>query len=601
MFLSNARIEHQNGIHFYEQDILMNDRIYSGDLMMEMTIDYFAPGAGVVVVEENPNVSGRPRNTYLFKIGLYDFSVIRKTETSENTLLHTSNAISPPQTNLQLTFIKSGRSVEVLSRGRTVGHFMLPDYVERYWIGLYSNAGNVFKELSIATGVPHGWVVNIRNTGGGRVHFFKDGFTIEECAQDAEVEQWTIPLDAGKYYLDYDQEGDIQSYLYLSDDSRFNDDEKNLLDENRFFVLEENALVNVKFKGTSGTVKNISIKENIYESYVPTDKNPVSNEGSVMIVHLDGLKEVWWTGCITAVPQYEDLHDERKYGVITTHKKRYYPEDFRIELGVDYQYVYDVHNQTLRIQKAGQEDEGRSFSVELSPEDENKLFVFDNITAVIYDIIIVLENGERIDVIRQKTGKVYVPASIGGPIIVATPDHVPLDLSASYRLDGSRYRFTNWEREIFVPAEEIKLEKLPIDAAGSVRVYGVFKEAKPDINDLYRIENGIDTIDCYTPLYEIVTEDRYEVDYVTGRITFQKDLLDRYKEIVVDYLKNNSYCINYDSSLNAYEIDVSSEHQSVYIIYDYQGKSEGQGVVSEFLITDIQADLKPKYVVLRRI
>src|SRR5690606_36142706 len=107
-----------------------------------------------------------------FKLGINDFTVIRKRYRKQDVVLHVSSNISPPQENLPLVFVKRGRVVELRTKDRIVGHYMLPRSIDKFKIGFYSNAGNILHHASFVSGMPNGWVVNIKNTNGGRVFFF---------------------------------------------------------------------------------------------------------------------------------------------------------------------------------------------------------------------------------------------------------------------------------------------------------------------------------------------------------------------------------------------------------------------------------------------
>lgn len=610
MFHQNARIEKQNGVRFYEKDVLLSNYLFTGDLMIEMKMDYLSPGAGIVLLEDNDLFMDKSANDiFVFKLGINDFTVIRKRYRKQDVVLHVSSNISPPQENLPLVFVKRGRVVELRTKDRIVGHYMLPRSIDKFKIGFYSNAGNILHHASFVSGMPNGWVVNIKNTNGGRVFFFKDGFHIENCERDAEVEQSNIFLEKGKYFLVYDKknirgQNDIESFVFLSSDKRFDDKEKSLLDENNMFELKEDAYVNVKFKGTNGQIENISIKNNLKDAYVSTNENPVVTDGSSMIILLDGLKSVKWKGIIHSVPEYDELTDKRDYGVISTRNKNYLLSDFNIRLDEEYQYHLDVSSMELKVFK---EDELRSKQViKLSDEDKNKVTVFRNMNAFIRDLIIKRDDGEEINILLQKTSKIYIPAVINGPIIVTDKYYIPLDLSSSYRISKREGEedivlFTNWEREVFSPNERIILEKQIIDAPGNIKVYGIHKDAETNIDRIYDITKEIDSIDLYASQYSLITEDQFEIDYFGNEIYLNDETKEKYKEIIVDYLKEGSYAVNYKEELHAYEVDISTSEEDIYIIYDYFEDDEESGSIDEYKITSIKPDPnKNKYIVLRK-
>ncbi|PTY92871.1 hypothetical protein [Heyndrickxia sporothermodurans] len=608
MFRTNSRIERKNGIRFYEQDILCSDYLFTNDLIVEMKLDYLTPGAGIVLLEKNELIEEQANDMFVFKVGQNDFTVIRRRYGVQEVVLHVSSTVTPPMMDLPLTFIKSGRSIELKTGDREVGHYMLPRSLDKYEVGFYSNAGNVLKDASFAAGAPNKWMVNIRNTNGGRVFFFKDGFQIEDCINDAEIEQGEVFLAKGKYHLAYDRsdidgQNDIESFVSLSNDPRFDDKAKTLLDETNTFELEEDAYVNVKFKGTSGQITNIAIKDNTMDAYVPTDDFPITSTGSAMIITLDGLEKVTWKGAVFSVPSYDDLTDVRDYGIISSKVKNYLVSDFNLTFGREYTYVLDV--ESLRVDVYDGDDLHKTQVILMSDQDQGKLTVFRNINAIITQIIIKRTDGEEIDVLLQKTSKVYVPATIQGPVVVTDKYYIPMNLSSSYRIseDEGRedvYLFTNWEREIFNPAEKMVLDKAIIDMPGNIKVYGILKDSETNLENFYRISGEIDTIDLYADKYDVITESLFTIDYYNSQIKLDDEIKDQYKEIVIDYLKEGSYCINYDRDLHSYEVDISTSEETIYVMYDYAYDEQGYGTVSEYQITDIKPGLKNKFVVLRK-
>ena len=143
--------------------------------------------------------------------------------------------------------------------------------------------------------MPKDWVVNIKNTNGGRVSFHADGFTIQECEYNADIEQQNIELPAGTYWVSYKESADSDIVIYvnkalkdkakeghLTNQPTILDRTKNILKEDGSFTLEEAGKVNLKFTGTHGTIDNIAIKNLRDSSYVSTDSTGKSKrEGSV--------------------------------------------------------------------------------------------------------------------------------------------------------------------------------------------------------------------------------------------------------------------------------------------------------------------------------
>ena len=83
----------------------------------------------------------------------------------------------------------------------------------------------------------------------------------------------------------------------------------------------------------------------------------------------------------------------------------------------------------------------------------------------------------------------------------------------------------------------------------------------------------MDTIDsCVDGQYLIISEDEYDEFGVvvyrdTGEIIFNKDLSE-YSYIIVDYMKKDSYAINFDYERQSYSVDISTSNETASIIYD---------------------------------
>lgn len=194
---------------------------------------------------------------------------------------------------------------------------------------------------------------------------------------------------------------------------------------------------------------------------------------------------------------------------------------------------------------------------------KSTLTIFQNVNAVITDFVYIDENDKETNVIVQNTIKKYVPGTIYSPIIVVDENEQPLDLSSSFRIykknNKDYYWFTNVEREYFNPAHLIKLTNQPSSKDGTIIVYGIRKESKVDFDNILRIEKeGKDTIDAFANYYDILFEKDLRYINKECREIRLTDISD-YKYIVVDYLKENSYAINYRHNLNSYEVDISIE------------------------------------------
>ena len=62
---------------------------------------------------------------------------------------------------------------------------------------------NTLKFAAIKTDAPSNWISNVFNGNGGRINWITNGFEIEDCEYDCEVESQGIELDPGTYYFDF--------------------------------------------------------------------------------------------------------------------------------------------------------------------------------------------------------------------------------------------------------------------------------------------------------------------------------------------------------------------------------------------------------------
>lgn len=701
LFEPNSRIEKiDSGIRFYEQDIIFSDYVFEGDVEVNLHLDYLHPGFGIVIAEK---YKGGPRNSekaHLFKLGRYVFQVIEKTLLAQAVRKENSCVLAPDiqHENINLVFRIEGRNMKLLLRtkeGSTertdneeLGTYKFPKDLGEYYIGFYSNYGNVIRSAKYIQGVPENWVTSIHNTNGGRISFIKDGFRFEKCEHDAELEQDNIVLEAGTYYVKFDTEEvnerfDIDCYIFPSDikkylDKNLEDEVKNLLQDGKF-TLKEKTSVDMKFNGTDGIVKNVCIIDDPESSFVETFDEPVTIDGSYIRIDLSNVSKIDWDGVITSVPEWEDFTRPCPYAIVETMQKKLIMEDLGVHLGDSCRYVFDAG--TKKIAVFNSEEQVGSYTVPFIQEDQNKITIFHNMNARITRLIITDRQGKEIDVIHQKTFKAYVTNEISGPILVRTAEGEPLDLSPSYRevveqqpvieffkkdyeialksrpvdedirvygipfgatikrketeikeyatdyveiaarsytikdrvvtvdpaireqyqgiavqylsAEDYSYYFTNYEREYFEDGERIVLDKPIADVSGGVLVYGCLE--KPDLDYLYRVPSEMmaNSIDICCRLYDIIPETSMEI--TTSEVKLSDDLRKRYPYIIVDYLKANSYAINYRPDLVQYEVDISMESSIAELGYEMNE----DGSMDDRIRTTIVPD-HSKYIILQR-
>ena len=161
------------------------------------------------------------------------------------------------------------------------------------------------------------------------------------------------------------------------------------------------------------------------------------------------------------------------------------------------------------------------------------------------------------------------------------------------------YEFTNYEREIFsCDSSRITLSKLISQNNNDIIVYGIPKNTTVHSKNLYRVPDAklINSIDYYADDYEQLDASNYSVDYNEGQIKFNSAAITKYNHLVVDYLKHDSYTINYRNKTQQYEVDVSTDAKEVYIHYDMHD----DGSIGKFIKTDIELKSSAKYIVLKR-
>lgn len=139
----------------------------------------------------------------------------------------------------------------------------------------------------------------------------------------------------------------------------------------------------------------------------------------------------------------------------------------------------------------------------------------------------------------------------------------------------TKYWFTNREREIYDMQDNvlIYLNQTPLDMTEGFDIYGVLKDEDINLDLLYYVpdvaaENLID-MSCYQ--YDRIprrSEDGTEQYKLTekGRLIVTDDIINKYRYIIIDYLKKNSYAIN--KTKNGLEVDIASFDNEYSVLYD---------------------------------
>lgn len=585
MLMPTSRIELDEGIRFYEQDMLIDDYIYTGNLLVNLDIDYITPGFGIALLSSE-GLSLRDKDEILlFRLGYKEASVIYKNKDIQKTLA-TYNIVNlkTNQQNINVKLSKVNELYTVFINNKEVLSFNNPYEFNSYNIAYYSNTGNAIKNINIASSVPYGWIVNMSNTRNGYINFERNGFSLDNCQGQAEIEQVEINLKAGKYYLKYEQseDCDIKPYIFLYNDINIVDEEKQMLSLiDNSFVLSFPSKVNLKFKGTKGKINKLQItseKENDYIKTSPETGSFIDIGGSYMNIRLESLKEAEWIGTINNVPG--TFHKEpTEYALISDSVRNYGLYDLNVSTNIKYGYKYIVADKRFIVYKI-EDDKSIQVYTKVLSDVEYILTVFKNINAVINSFKLTTLEGNVIEDIVQDTAKKYVPSKIKSPIIVTNKHDVPLDLSSTIRVynhnNTDKYIFTNIEREYFAPKHIIKLTKIPSAKNGTTIVYGIKKNSTYNMSNILRIpnKNMINSIDEFAKSYDILFEkDLRSYDKDIGEIRLND--VSNYQMIIVDYLKRDSYAINYLHKLGSYEVDISIEQEDeANVIYDNIEKTQ---------------------------
>ena len=585
MIQYNSRITINNGIKFYEQDIVYDDYLYSDNIDITLTLDYANPGFGVALINNESN-SVINCNAIMFKLGNGVFEIIEKNNNNHMNILFSTSAspAKPYISDLLFKISKRNNTYSFIIGNLEFKNISLPIEINNYILGYYSNKDNVIKSINIASSIPYDWNVNMSNTGGGYINFKRDGFELSNCKSKAEIEQLNISLERGTYYLKYNKsdDSDIVPYILISQDERLSDDEKNILNRNNKFTLQQPINVSLKFTGTVGSITNICITTESDNEYIRTNIENGSHKeilGSNIKFLLSDIKYFEFYGTVDNAPSI-DHYSPVDYSIIEIGGQTYGLYDLMISENVEYKYIYDSGAISVY-------DQNNIKRWTRTINFSNYISVFNNVNGYIHDIKIIDNNdNEHYIGIHSEITK-YVPGLIKSPIIVLDKDRDdenarPLDLSSSYRVidkvNGPYYYFTNVEREYFKAKRRIVLESLPLQERGSIKIYLIGKDAKFNLDKILHIPDMgkdviMDTIDaCVDGQYLVISENEYNefgvvVYRETGEIIFNTDL-SKYSYIIVDYMKKDSYAINFDYERQSYSIDISTSNKSVSIIYD---------------------------------
>lgn len=594
MFDYKGRVEktEDGGCRFYDQDIIFLDYLFTNDCIIDLDIEYVSPGFGILLAEADTADPFKTGYSILYRLGDNGYSVeenyLRKQRHITSGLFFTRD----DSFRLHLTFYKNEDKIWMTrtyyenNKEKIYGNIwttsaQLSEDLSKYRIGFYGNIGNTIHKISIASGMPKDWVVNIKNTNGGRVSFHADGFTIQECEYNADIEQQNIELPAGTYWVSYKESAnsDIVVYVnkalkdktkegHLTNQPTILDRTKNILKEDGSFTLEEAGKVNLKFTGTHGTIDNIAIKDLRDSSYVSTDSTGKSKrEGSVLIFDLNKIESFEMIGTIFAVPEYK-LNEKPKYSVFNGNTEEYRTiQDAGVELNKEYTYEYNTYEYNI---------DGHKFSID---KKSDKLYVFNDISGEVTKLVVKTKSGKTIDVINSDTYKLYISDKIQSPIIVTDNEGEPYDLSAAYR----EVVIPKQCIEVFNKYQPMNLSERIDNLHTTITVYGIPENATIHIEEQ-------DDIEKFASVSTKISTTQYTLDTQDNSVSVSKDIWNSYKYLTVVYQSTDYFRYIYtnwereffdtkDSTILVFEKDIDPSAGKL-IIY---GIKEGEKIYPDYL------------------
>ena len=545
MFDYKGRVKktEDGGCMFYDQDIIFLDYIFRNDCTIDMDIEYVSPGFGIFLAEADTPDPFKSGYSVLYRLGDNIYSseerYLEKQQHVTSGTFYTKSDIN----KIHITFYKTNNKIWMTrtytedGKTQVYGNALttsagLSETLDRYRIGFYSNKNNVIYKISIASGMPKDWIVNIKNTNGGRVSFHEDGFSIEECEYNADIEQQNIELNAGTYWLSYTKsdDSDISVYVnksitdktqesHLTNTDTILDKTKSILKDDGSFTLSEKGKINIKFSGTHGTIDNIAIKDLKDSSYISTDETGESHrDGSCIIFDLDKITSFDMEATVFAVPNYK-LTEKPTYSIFNgdTEEKRTV-QDAGIALNEKYSYKYKAYEYLVGTYKCKIDNKSK------------KLYVLNNVSAEITKLVVTLSSGKTIDIINDDTYKIYISDKIESPIIVTDLSEEPYDLSSSYR-------------EVIISSNTIDLFNKYQATNLSNRVNYMHQTL-----EVYGIKDGVsihtnkqDSIDEFADSYERISTTQYTYDKNTNYIKISSDVWNTYKYVAVSYQSADYY------------------------------------------------------------
>ena len=328
----------------------------------------------------------------------------------------------------------------------------------------------------------------------------------------------------------------------------------------------------------------MTITTSKYNDYLRTSPDyevTKSIDSSYLIIFLDDVQNLSFDGIVNHAPG-NDHYSPEDYSIININGISYGLYDLNIATGISYYYVYKEKQLLIFNQK-------NLLVANIEINDATEIILYNNVNGKMTNFIITNMDGETINITIENTIKKYLPGAIKSPIVVVDEKlGEPLDLSGSYRWfyknDNKHYFFTNTEREYFKPDYKLKMSSPILDKLGTVTVYGIKKHSRFDLDELLHIEKeGLDNIDNCADIYDVIFEENlHSINKQTGEIRLES--IDDYQYIVVDYIKEHSYCVNYKYEMNSYEVDIAvNDNADICMYYDNIIQFTTKGRIQEYI------------------
>ena len=156
MLQSNSRISMDNGIKFYEQDILYDDYIYTGDFDIALNLEYCTPGFAIGLVNSEGKTLEDKDQVLLFKIGQKNVDIIFLNKDSQKTLATYNSAYAKTYTaDLKYTLQKRDAVFTLYIGQQKICTFIASIDFNTYNLIYYSNANNTIKNINISSSIPY--------------------------------------------------------------------------------------------------------------------------------------------------------------------------------------------------------------------------------------------------------------------------------------------------------------------------------------------------------------------------------------------------------------------------------------------------------------